>query len=289
LPRLKGNIVEISSQQIPLSCLPALVTGQRRIARILIVDSHPIVREGLRWIIDQARELVVCAEADTVTSALAAIEETDPDVIVMDISLNQGDGIGLVRDVRACYPKLAILVLSNHQEDLYAEHMLSVGANGYMTKDATSEQILRSLRRVIDGKTSVSDAVANNIIQGAAAKGRLTSANPVDRLSNRELQVLYGIRCGTSTREIARSLKLSVKTVESHRQRIKRKLNLRNGSHLMRFAVDWFNRQHPQGISITDVADNLRENSRSYVTGEQRHVRTGADAIAVAPRAAEFS
>jgi len=246
--------VELSNERTRFSSPTAPVTGQRRIARILIVDNHPIVREGLRSIIEQARDLVVCAEADTVTSALTAIKETSPDVIVTDISLNEGDGIGLVRDVRACYPKLAILVLSNHQEDIYAEHMLSVGANGYMTKQATSEQILCSLRRVIDGGTYVSDAVANNIIQGASARGRLTSANPVDRLSNRERQVLHGVSIGTSTREIARSLNLSIKTIESHRQRIKRKLNLRNGTHLMRFAVDWFNCKHAEEISKTGAA-----------------------------------
>lgn len=280
--------MKLSNERTRFSSPPTFVTSERRIARILIVDSHPIVREGLRWIIEQARDLVVCAEADAVTGALTAIEETYPDVIVTDISLNQGDGIKMVRDVRACYPKLAILVLSNHQEDIYAEHMLSVGANGYMTKDATSQQILRSLRRVIDGGTSVSDAVANNIIQGAAVRGRLTSANPVDRLSNRELQVLHGIRIGTSTREIARSLNLSIKTIESHRQRIKRKLNLRNGTHLMRFAVDWFNRKHAEEIPITGVADNLREISQRYTTDEQRRIHTGADAIAVVPRAAEI-
>lgn len=169
--------MELSSQQTRFSCPPALVTGQRRIARILIVDNHPIVREGLRSIIEEARDLVVCAEADSVTSALSAITETDPDVIVTDISLNHGDGIGLVRDVRACYPKLAILVLSNQQEDIYAEHMLSVGANGYMTKQATSEQILCALRRVIDGGTSVSDSVAKNIIKGVSSRvGRCRQA-----------------------------------------------------------------------------------------------------------------
>lgn len=258
--------MELSNERTRLSSPAALVIGERRIARILIVDSHPIVREGLRWIIEQARDLVVCAEADTVTSALTAIEEADPDVIVTDISLNQGDGIELVRDLRACYPKLGILVLSNLQEDIYAEHMLSVGANGYMTKDATNEQILRSLRHVIDGKTTVSDAVANNIIQGATARGPRMSANPVDRLSDRERQVLSGISTGTSTREIARSLNLSIKTIESHRQRIKRKLNLRNGAHLMRFAVDWFNCKHAEAIP-----------------------KTGAVALAVAPQAAEFN
>lgn len=246
--------MELNNEQTRFSSAPVPVTGPRRIVRILIVDNHPIVREGLRRIIEQASDLVVCAEADSVTSALTAIKETDPDVIVTDISLNEGDGIGLVRDVRARYPKLAILVLSNHPEDIYAEHMLSVGANGYMTKNSTSGQILRSLRSVIDGGTYVSDAIANNIIQGTAARGRPLPVSPVDRLSARELQVLHGIGLGASTREIANSLDLSIKTIESHRQRIKRKLNLGNGSHLVRFAVDWFNSKHAEDTPETGVA-----------------------------------
>ncbi len=256
--------MERGNERARNSCPPALGTGQSRIARILIVDNHPIVREGLRSIIEEARDLVICAEADSATNALAAIRETEPDVIVTDISLNRGEGIGLMREVRSCYPNLAILVLSNQQEDVFAEHMLSLGANGYITKNATSEQILCALRRVIDGGTCVSDSVARNIIRGVSARGRPFSANPVDRLSNRELQVLHGIRNGMSTREIARSLNLSIKTVESHRERIKRKLNLRNGIHLMRFAVDWFNCEY---------------------TGEMP--KSGAHEISDAPRAAE--
>jgi DNA-binding NarL/FixJ family response regulator len=208
-------------------------------ARVLIIDDHPIVREGLRRIIEQEDDLMVCAEVGTAQGARIAIEETGPQVIIAEVSLSQGDGIKLVRDIRAHYPQLPILVLSMHDEAIYAERMLSVGANGYMTKKASGEQILRSLRRVIDGGIYVSEVVAANMIRRASAGGRHISANPVDRLTNRELQVLHLIGKGMSTRETARLLNLSMKTIESHRQRIKGKINLRSGTQLVRFAVNW--------------------------------------------------
>jgi DNA-binding NarL/FixJ family response regulator len=207
--------------------------------RILIIDDHPLVREGLRLIIEQEDDLMVCAEADTVRGARAAIKETVPHAIIADISLNQGDGIELVREVRAHHPQLPILVLSMHDESIYAERMLSVGANGYLTKQATGEQILRALRCVIDGGIHVSDEVAANMIRRMSAGGRHTSANPVDRLSTRELQVLRLIGSGVSTREAASLLNVSMKTIESHRQRIKSKINLRSGTQLVQFAVNW--------------------------------------------------
>jgi len=226
------------------TCLSAARTdasgGKRRAARVLIIDNQPIVREGLRRIIELEDDLSVCAEADTLKGARAAIRETHPDVIITDISVNQGDGFGLVREVRAHYPWLPILVLSIHDETVYAEPVLSFGANGYVTKQATREQILHSLRRVIDGGISVSEAVATHMIRGAYAHGKRQWANPIARLSNRELQVLHLISKGMSTRETAHLLSLSIKTIESHRQRIKAKLNLRSSAQLMQFAINWF-------------------------------------------------
>jgi DNA-binding NarL/FixJ family response regulator len=214
-------------------------SGKSRAVRVLIIDGHPVVREGLRRIIEQEDDLVVCAEADTARGARIAIQETDPHVIIAEISLTQGDGIKLVREVRAHYPQLPILMLSMHDEAIYAERMLSVGANGYIPKKATREEILRSLRRVIDGGICVSEAVASNMIRRAFARGRHLSADPVDRLTNRELEVLHLIGKGLSTREIAHLLHLSVKTIESHRRRIKGKINLRSGTQQVQFAVNW--------------------------------------------------
>lgn len=220
---------------------PSGVPGDtRRVRRVLIVDDHPIVREGLRRVMENEEDLSVCGEAETARDARTAIKDLNPDVVIADISLKQGDGIELVRDVRAHHPQLPILVLSMHDETIYAERMLSAGANGYIMKQAASDQFLVSLRRVLDGNIYVSEAVGNNMIQKFASGGAHLSANPIDRLSNRELQILHMIGRGMSTRETAQSLNLSIKTVESHRQRIKRKLNLSTGTQLVQYAVNWF-------------------------------------------------
>jgi DNA-binding NarL/FixJ family response regulator len=214
--------------------------GGRRRHRVLIVDDHPIVRQGLRRLIEQEEDLSVCGEAETTREAKTAIRELKPDVVIVDISLKQGDGIELVKDARAHHPQLPILVLSMHDETIYAERMLSAGANGYIMKQAASDQFLVALRRVLDGGIYVSEPVGNSMIQKFASGGAYISANPIDRLSNRELQILHMIGRGLSTRQAAETLNLSVKTVESHRQRIKRKLNLSTGSQLVQYAVNWF-------------------------------------------------
>jgi DNA-binding NarL/FixJ family response regulator len=219
---------------------PGMKGDKAQARRVLIVDDHPIVRQGLRRIMENEDDLTVCGEAETARDARTAIKELNPDVMIADISLKLSDGIELVRDVRAHYPHLPILVLSMHDETIYAERMLSAGANGYIMKQAASEQFLISLRRVLDGGIYVSEAVGNNMIQKFAAGGSYISANPIDRLSNRELQILHMIGKGMSTRETAESLNLSIKTVESHRQRIKRKLNLHTGTQLVQYAVNWF-------------------------------------------------
>lgn len=218
----------------------SLPNAKHKVRRVLIVDNHPIVRRGLRWIFEHEDDLMVCAEADTARDARQAIKDENPDVVIADISLNQGDGIELVRDIRAHYPRLPILVLSNHDESVYAQRMLSVGATGYIMKQATSEQILFSLRRVLDGGIYVSEAVGLVMIRQSAEGRAHTSSDPVDRLSDRELQILHLVGKGLSTREAANSLNLSIKTVESHRQRIKSKLNLVNGTQLVQFAINWF-------------------------------------------------
>jgi DNA-binding NarL/FixJ family response regulator len=205
----------------------------------LIVDDHPIVRQGLRRVLEGEDDLSVCGETETARAARAAIRELRPDGVVIDISLKQGDGIELVRDVRAHHSELPILVLSMHDETIYAERMLSAGANGYIMKHAASEQFLESLRRVLDGRVYVSESVSNNILQKMAAGANYVS-NPIERLSNRELQILHMIGKGMSTKEAAHALNLSIKTVESHRQRIKRKLNLATGTQLVQYAVNWF-------------------------------------------------
>jgi DNA-binding NarL/FixJ family response regulator len=202
---------------------------------VLIVDDHPIVRQGLRAMIDAERDLRICGEAQTEKEARAAIRELEPDVVVVDLSLDQGDGINLVRDVHAHHPQLALLVLSMHDEAIYAERLLAVGASGYIMKQAAADQLITALRCVLDGGTYLSDAVRRTLTDRT-----LITAGESSKLSARELQVLGMIGRGVSSRDIAASLSLSVKTIESHRLAIKRKLNLTTNAQLVQYAIKWY-------------------------------------------------
>lgn len=212
-------------------------SGQQTRRRVLIVDDHPIVRLGLARMIESAPDLAVCGDAESVTGAKRAVRELQPDVVVVDLTLGQGDGLELVRDLRAHHPSLPILVLSMHEESIYAERMLAAGARGYIMKEAASDQLLIALRRVLAGKLYLSDALSARL----QARGTMPPADhaedPLARLSNREMQVLAKLGRGLSSRDIAADLTLSVKTVESHRQSIKRKLNLATNSQLLQYAL----------------------------------------------------
>ena len=207
--------------------------------KVLIVDDHPIVRQGLRRMIEPEPDLVVCGEVQTEREARAAIRALAPDVVIVDISLAQGDGLELVRDVHAQRPDLPMLVLSMHDELIYAERLLAAGASGYIMKQAASDQLLIALRKVLDGEVYLSESLAGNLgrVEGA---GTGLGADPIDRLSNRELQVLSLIGRGMSSREAAEALGLSVKTVETHRQSLKRKLNLATNAQLLQYAINWY-------------------------------------------------
>jgi DNA-binding NarL/FixJ family response regulator len=207
--------------------------------QILVVDDHPIVRQGLRRLIDQQRDLEVCGEAESLHEAEAAIRKLKPALVIIDISLKQGDGIELVKEARTRSPNLPILVLSMHDEAIYAERVLAAGANGYIMKQADAEELLLALRRVLGGGIYVSEAIGNSMIRKLTAGGRYVASNPIERLSNRELQILQLIGSGLSTRQAAEALELSMKTIETHRERIKRKLHLATGSQLVQYAVNW--------------------------------------------------
>lgn len=210
--------------------------------RVLIVDDHPIVRQGLRRMIEPEPDLVVCGEVQTEREARAAIRALSPDVVIVDISLAQGDGLELVRDVHAQRPDLPMLVLSMHDELIYAERLLAAGASGYIMKHAASDQLLIALRQVLSGDVYLSESLAANLGRGGAegVSGAAVAGDPIDRLSNRELQVLSLIGRGQSSREAAESLGLSVKTVETHRQSLKRKLNLLTNAQLLQYAINWY-------------------------------------------------
>ncbi len=209
--------------------------------RVLIVDDHPIVRQGLRRMIEPQPDLTVCGEAQSEREARVAIRELVPDVVIVDISLAEGDGLKLVRDVHAQRPDLSMLVLSMHDESIYAGRLLAAGARGYIMKQAASEQLLVALRRVLDGGIYVSEALSGEAVAyGDGAARARTAVDPIGRLSNRELQILGLIGRGLSSREAADMLGVSIKTVESHRQSLKRKLNLPSNVQLLRFSINWY-------------------------------------------------
>lgn len=218
------------------------VSNRRR--NVFVVDDHPIVRQGLVQLIDQEPDLKVCGEAADVKEARAGLSRMQPDIVILDLSLRDSDGLELVKDIRARYETLPVLVLSMHDESIYAERLLSAGANGYIMKQAASDQLLAAVRRVLAGGIYVSERVGASMIERFAVSGRVKSSDPIDRLSNRELQVLNLIGRGKTTREIAENLNLSIKTVESHRQRIKKKLNLNTAPQLVQFAVNWYSNHH---------------------------------------------
>ncbi len=218
------------------------MTGTTAQRRVLIVDDHPIVRQGLRRMIEPEADLVVCGEVQTEREARAAIRALSPDVVIVDISLAQGDGLELVRDVHAQQPELPMLVLSMHDELIYAERLLAAGASGYIMKHAASDQLLIALRQVLSGGVYLSESLANNLgrSRNEGFGGASAGTDPIERLSNRELQVLSLIGRGLSSREAAESLALSVKTVETHRQSLKRKLNLATNAQLLQYAINWY-------------------------------------------------
>ncbi|HXR52740.1 MAG TPA: response regulator transcription factor [Steroidobacteraceae bacterium] len=202
--------------------------------RVLIVDDHPVVRQGIRLMIEAEPDLTICGEAQTEQQARKLVRELKPDALVVDLSLTEGDGFNVVRDVHAHFPGIRILVLSMHDEAIYAERLLAEGASGYIMKQAATDQLITALRTVLRGERFVSDSLKRSLEARRAADGA-----PSSRLSARELQVISLIGRGLGTREIADNLSLSVKTVETHRLTIKRKLALDTNAQLVQYAIKW--------------------------------------------------
>jgi DNA-binding NarL/FixJ family response regulator len=208
-------------------------------SRILVVDDHPIVRQGLALLINQEADLVVCGEAEEAMGAMHVLASSKPDVLIVDISLNGPDGLDLLKNIRNTYPTLPVLILSMHDESIYAERALRAGANGYIMKQEATEKVLVALRRILGGEIYVSDRIANKMLKHyITGSGTLRNSSIAD-LSDRELEVFRLIGEGHGTRQIAEELHLSVKTVESYQAHIKEKLSLRSARELMQHAIQW--------------------------------------------------
>jgi len=208
--------------------------------RVLIVDDHPIVRSGLEAVINQEEELEVCGGAGDASRALQAAVDLNPDLAIVDISLPGGpDGIQLIKDLRSQCPDLLILVLSMHHESEYAEQALRAGARGYVTKQEPSDDLIKAIRQVLAGDLYVNDKLAGELVLSVVRGRPEVGRSPVSRLSDRELEVFQMVGRGLGTRQIADTLHLSVKTIETYRKHIKEKLGLAHSCELLERAIQW--------------------------------------------------
>jgi len=213
--------------------------------RVFVVDDHPIVRQGLSQLINREPDLMVCGEAEDARAALHSIDPLKPDILIVDVSLEGPDGIELLKTIRARDAKLPVLILSMHDESLYAERALRAGANGYIMKQEATERVLIAIRQILGGEVYVSDRMAKKMVQQFIGGSGITKRSPIDELTDRELEVFRLIGQGHGTRQIAEELHLSVKTVESYYAHIKEKLSLKNARELVQHAIQWLAGQKP--------------------------------------------
>jgi len=207
--------------------------------RIVIVDDHPLFRKGLEQLIHSDGAFAVCGEAGNAAESMDVIRKLNPDLAIVDLSLPGANGIELIKNIRAEFPNLPILVLSMHDESLYGLRALRAGANGYVMKHEAMANVVQAIREVFSGRPYLSPAMAAQVITKFAKKSSEGESDAVDRLSDRELEILELIGKGTEVRQIANLLHLSPKTVETHRAHIKEKLQLKNAREVARFAVQW--------------------------------------------------
>jgi len=214
-------------------------------ARILLVDDHAVVRYGIAQLINRQSDLVVCGEEEDASRAMSAVSELKPDLVIADVSLRDSSGLELMRNIKAQYPGLPVLVVSVHDESIYAEIAFRAGALGYLMKEEALEKILTAIRRVLTGAIYVSDNLAAKMLQQQVRGQTDIHESPVKGLSDRELEVFQLIGQWKKTREIAEALHLSIKTIEYYREQIKRKLNLKNAGELTQYATSWVQREIP--------------------------------------------
>ena len=213
--------------------------------RVLLVDDHAVVRFGIAQLINREADLVVCGEEEEASKALSTITSLKPDLVIADISLKDSSGLELMRNLKAQNPKLPILVVSAHDENIYAEIAFRAGALGYLMKDQALDRVITAVRRVLSGAIYVSDALAARMLQQQVRGQTDVNQSPVKSLSDREMEVFQLIGQWKKTRDIADELHLSVKTIEYYREQIKRKLNLKTASELTHYATSWVQRNEP--------------------------------------------
>jgi DNA-binding NarL/FixJ family response regulator len=215
------------------------LTSPTKKHRVLLVDDHPIVRQGLALLIDRENDLSVCGEAEGAHSAFHAVATLRPDIVVLDISLSGPDGLDVLKEIRAKTTHLPVLILSMHDESIYAERAMRAGANGYIMKQEATEKVLIAIRRILQGEVYLSDRLTNSMLRQYVRGIAPAQASPLENLTDRELEVFRLIGGGHGTRQIADQLHVSVKTIESYQAHIKDKLALKNARELLQHAIEW--------------------------------------------------
>lgn len=223
--------------------IPSSSSSAPKSTRILLVDDHPMVRERLGEIISREPDLSVCGEAEDRHEALEIIAAAQPDLVIVDLTLKSSDGLELIKDIHARWPRQLMLVVSMHDESLYAERVVRAGALGYITKQEATRNILQAIRRVLAGTVYLNEKIASRILSRLGAQAAVAANSPADLLTDRELQVFELTGRGRSIRQIATQLHIGVKTVETYRARIRDKLKLESSSEMLQLAIKWAHEQ----------------------------------------------
>jgi DNA-binding NarL/FixJ family response regulator len=214
--------------------------GGKTKCQVLLVDDHPVVRSGLSQLINLQKDLEVCGEAEDTAGALKAVAHLHPKVVIVDLFLGQDmEGLELIKDIKTRFPHIAILVLSMHDEMIFAERALRAGAQGYLMKNSAMKTVISAIRQVAQGEIYLSDKMSKRILSGTVGHRQEQSKLSIERLTDRELEVLHLIGRGMGSRVIGEYLHLSVKTIEAHQTHIRKKLNLTDAAALRQFAIQW--------------------------------------------------
>ena len=221
------------------SLFPYAMRLRMKKTRVLIVDDHPLLRVGIVQLLSVHNDLEVCGEVDDGRKTIEAIRQTKPDVVILDITLGDRNGLDVLKDIHVHSPEIKVLILSMHDELLYAPRAIRSGAAGYINKTQAPDNLITAIRTVLNGKIWLSVEMKKRFLAGFTGNAKAAGTPTVEILSDRELEVLERIGRGIGTREIARNFGLSVKTIESHRANIKEKLNLRTAPELVRYAIRW--------------------------------------------------
>lgn len=211
----------------------------RKVYRIVIVDDHPLVRKGLAELVSAQPDFEVCGEAAGAADAIGIVAELKPDLCIIDLKLKQGSGMELIKQIKARFPEIKMLISSMHDESLFAERVLRAGANGFVNKEEATEKVIEAIRRVLAGRVYLSIKMTEKLLFQVTGRNQDAAKDSLGELSNRELEVFQLIGQGLGTRRIAEQLHLSIKTIETYRESVKKKLNLDTTSELVRRAVQW--------------------------------------------------